>query len=110
MNSTAVPHPHNPAPIEAPDLSCDEIAAWLDEVTTILEATSSVTPFSSAGLQQWVRDQLTPLEAVVPWLVNEVAEADIEGHRFREAGWLLVRAEVIASKLRLHLAAKPLAA
>lgn len=110
MNSTAVPDPHDPAPVEAPDLSCDEVSAWLDEVLAILEATSVVAPFGSVGLQRWALDQLTAIEAVLPWLVSEVAEADIESARFQEAGWMLVRAEAVTSKLQAHLSAKPHAA
>lgn len=107
MPSTAAPHP---IAIEAPELCCDEIAAWLDDVLTILDATSAVAPFGSVGLRQWVLDQLAPVEAVVPWLVTEVAEADIDSHRFQDAGWLLVRAETTASRLRARLRASPLAA
>lgn len=110
MTSTAAHHDHDLTPVEAPELSCDEVAAWLDEVTAILAATTAVGPFGSVGLRRWVLDQLTPLEAVLPWLVSEVAEADIDSHRFQEAGWLLVQAETIASTLRGRLQARPLAA
>ncbi|MGI8756866.1 MAG: hypothetical protein ACR2MB_13620 [Acidimicrobiales bacterium] len=97
-------HPVNPErsgvpAVDPPDLSVDEIAAWLDEIEPILAAVCQGDRLS-AGASEWVVDQEPFARDVASWMVEIASEAEASDQDLFDVIWIGNRVHCVSAKLQ----------
>ena len=98
--------PTGPAPITPPELSIEEIAAWLEEIDPILAAVRSDPRPLSAGAQRWVLGQVAVLTQVAHWLDDNTDDLEDPDQPALDALWIGVRVGTVAESMQAILSAR----
>lgn len=84
--------------VAPPDLSVDEIAAWLDEIEPILAVVCEDDRLS-AGASRWVIDQMPFAEDVASWMVEIAFEGEASDQDLFDVMWIGNRVQCALARM-----------
>lgn len=85
--------------VAPPDLSVDEIAAWLDEIEPILAVVCEDDRLS-AGASRWVIDQMPFAEDVASWMVEIAFEGEASDQDPFDVMWIGNRVQCALARMQ----------